>query len=227
MQDSEIDFSTVLGASMHDMKNSLCMLLQSIDTINDKIDHDDRTRAELAQIHYEIARVNSNLLQLLALYRNNNKSLPLNVEEHYLDEMIEELWAKNEMYIDNKGISCEYEIEEDLAWFFDLDLISNLLNDIVVNALRYTHTKILITAKKINNMLEIQILDDGKGYPEHMLLPNVDKMNAASLSQSRTGLGLYFATLIADAHTNNNCHGSINLNNGGNLGGSIFILRLP
>ena len=175
MKETEIDFSTVLGASMHDMKNSLCMLLQSIDLINEKIDHDNQTRAELAQIHYEIAKVNSNLLQLLALYKNNNKNFPLNVEEHYIDELVDELWAKNEMYIDNKQVTCTCDVEEELTWFFDLDLVSNLLNDILVNALRYTKSKILITAKILDKVLEINIYDDGNGYPDLMLNSPTDK----------------------------------------------------
>ncbi|PAJ73943.1 ATP-binding protein [Pseudoalteromonas sp. NBT06-2] len=227
MKDTKIDFSIVLGASMHDMKNSLCMLLQSIDLINEKIDHDKQTRAELAQIHYEIARVNSNLLQLLALYKNNNKNLPLNVEEYYIDEMIDELWAKNEMYIDNKQITCTCEVEDDLTWFFDLDLVSNLLNDILVNALRYTHSKIIITAKIVDSILEINIYDDGNGYPQSMINSPTDQMNSTKLVNSRTGLGLYFATLIANAHTTNDLQGSIELNNGGLLGGSIFTLKIP
>jgi signal transduction histidine kinase len=227
MKETGIDFSTVLGASMHDMKNSLCMLLQSIDLINEKIDHDNQTRAELAQIHYEIARVNSNLLQLLALYKNDNKNLPLNVEEHYIDELIDELWAKNEMYISNKEINCICEIEDDLAWFFDLDLVSNLLNDILVNALRYTKSKILITAKIVDQVLEINIYDDGSGYPEAMLNSPTDKMSTTHLIHNRTGLGLYFAHSIANAHEANNLKGTIELNNGGLLGGSIFTLKIP
>ncbi|MBU2967904.1 HAMP domain-containing histidine kinase [Pseudoalteromonas sp. C2R02] len=227
MKETEIDFSTVLGASMHDMKNSLCMLLQSIDLINEKIDHDNQTRAELAQIHYEIARVNSNLLQLLALYKNNNKNFPLNVEEHYIDELVDELWAKNEMYIDNKQITCTCDVEEELAWFFDLDLVSNLLNDILVNALRYTKSKILITAKIVDKVLEINIYDDGNGYPDLMLNSPTDKMSSTNLINNRTGLGLYFANLIANAHETNNLRGSIELNNGGLLGGSIFTLKIP
>ncbi|WP_042145163.1 MULTISPECIES: sensor histidine kinase KdpD [unclassified Pseudoalteromonas] len=227
MKETEIDFSTVLGASMHDMKNSLCMLLQSIDLINEKIDHDNQTRAELAQIHYEIAKVNSNLLQLLALYKNNNKNFPLNVEEHYIDELVDELWAKNEMYIDNKQVTCTCDVEEELAWFFDLDLVSNLLNDILVNALRYTKSKILITAKIVDKVLEINIYDDGNGYPDLMLNSPTDKMSSTNLINNRTGLGLYFANLIANAHETNNLRGSIELNNGGLLGGSIFTLKIP
>ncbi len=225
--ESKIDFSTILAASMHDMKNSLCLLLQSIDTISDKISPDCGTRSELAQFHYEISRVNSNLLQLLALYRESHNALPVNIEEHYLDDIFDELLAKNEIYIQNKKISCQYEVDSELCWYFDQDLISNLLNDILINALRYTNTHIFITATKHHDMLEIKIMDDGDGYPEYMLKAATNSMNPIALANSRTGLGLYFATLIANAHKLNDKMGRIELLNGGKLGGSIFILRIP
>jgi hypothetical protein len=43
----------------------------------------------------------------------------------------------------------------------------------------------------------------------------------------RTGLGLFFANIIARAHRSGNKQGSINLSNGSALGGSIFTLKLP
>ena len=52
-------------------------------------------------------------------------------------------------------------------------------------------------------------------------------MNTTNLINNRTGLGLYFANLIANAHETNNLRGSIELNNGGLLGGSIFTLKIP
>lgn len=227
MSHSPLDFSTVLAASMHDMKNSLCLLLQSIDTISTELEHTSKTRAEFAQFHYEIARLNSNLLQLLALYRNSQATLPLNIEEHYLDELFEELITKNELYIQNKVLHCSIEVDDELCWFFDHDLISNLLNDILVNAMRYSKSAIRLSASIKDNMLQIQIMDDGDGYPDEMLEKATDEMSPATLAKSRTGLGLYFASLIANAHTNNNRHGQVTLTNGGQLNGSVFTLTLP
>ena len=115
------------------------------------------------------------------------------------------------MYINNKQIICTCEVEDDLSWFFDIDLVSNLLNDILVNALRYTHSKILITAKITNDFLEIKIFDDGEGYPETMLNSPLVNMSSTDLLNNRTGLGLYFANLIAQAHETNNLHGCIEI----------------
>ena len=75
-----IDFSSVLASTVHEMKNSLCMLLQSIDTMAQDQDQNPRTAQELAKIHYEASRLNTNLLQMLSLYRVEKAQLPLMIE---------------------------------------------------------------------------------------------------------------------------------------------------
>lgn len=47
------------------------------------------------------------------------------------------------------------------------------------------------------------------------------------LSQGRTGLGLFFARLIASAHSQGKQQGEISLSNGGSLGGSVFRVKIP
>jgi hypothetical protein len=42
-----------------------------------------------------------------------------------------------------------------------------------------------------------------------------------------TKLGLFFASKIAQRHTNNEKKGCIKLKNGGELGGGVFTLKLP
>lgn len=227
MNDRSIDFSSVLASSVHDMKNSLCLLLQSIETLSNKFDQDQPEAQELAQIHYEASRLNSNLLQMLALYRARKDTLPINIEEWYLDELLDELMAKNEIYIHNKQLQIDLDIEPDLSWYFDNDLISNLLNDIFVNAMRYCNKRIKVTAKQVDELLEVTISDDGSGYPEQMLTSSHGLPQEIDLMTSRTGLGIYFAELIASSHKQDNVSGHISLANGGELNGSVFRLVLP
>ena len=227
MTNRSIDFSTVLAASVHDMKNSLCLLLQSIETLSLKFDQNQEEAQELALIHYEASRLNSNLLQMLALYRAQKDVLPINVEEWYLDDLIDELLTKNELYINNKQLAIQVDIETDLAWYLDNDLVSNLLNDIFVNAMRYCEKRIVINAKQVNECLEISISDDGSGYPEDMLVSSNSVPKDIDLTTSRTGLGIYFAELIASSHQQDDRVGHIQLENGGSLNGSVFRLVLP
>ncbi|NTS77629.1 HAMP domain-containing histidine kinase [Catenovulum sp. SM1970] len=210
------------------MKNSLCMLIQSIDTLSTQSAEQDKEQSEeLARLHYEASRLNTNLLQLLSLYRAEKNQLPLNVEEHYIEDLIDEVLAKNELYIENHQLSVEADFDSELVWYFDMDMISNLLNDIFINALRYSKGKIHVKAELEAEQLKISIADNGEGYPESMLAISEVEMHDLDLNAGRTGLGLFFARLIAQAHQNKNKQGKILLQNGGSLGGSVFTLYLP
>ncbi|WP_199915573.1 sensor histidine kinase [Saccharobesus litoralis] len=228
MGTGSIDFSTVLASAVHDMKNSLCMLIQSIDKLSHKMSNQSNEDAEeLARLHYEASRLNTNLLQLLTLYRAEKNQMPLNVEEHYLDDVFDEILAKNELYIEKNKLEVSINVDNELCWHFDIDMISSLLNDIFINALRYSAGFICMSADIIDNELIITVEDNGEGYPERMLAIQNSEMHDLDLNAGRTGLGLYFARLIAAAHTNIDKQGSIELTNGGKLGGSVFKLRLP
>ncbi|MCM2679774.1 sensor histidine kinase [Echinimonas agarilytica] len=224
-----IEFSSVLAACVHDMKNSLFMLLQSIEQLAASENMADEKKQELAKLHYEAYRVNTNLMQLLGLYRLEKKSLPLNVEENFIADILDEMVAKNSLYLDNRGIEVTCEVDSDLVWYLDNDLISNLLSDIVNNALRYCDRQIALSAYiSPQNELVVQIEDDGDGYPEQMLNFSLHgDMAEFEASSGRTGLGLYFAGLIAESHKNESKRGYIQLRNGGRFGGSVFTLTLP
>ena len=63
-----IDFASVLASTVHDMKNSLCMLIQSTEFIQQESQQlSEPAKDELARLNYEANRLNSNLLQLLSL----------------------------------------------------------------------------------------------------------------------------------------------------------------
>ena len=224
----QIDFASVLASCVHDMKNSLFMLLQSIEQLAEGENLPEQHQHELAKLHYEAYRVNTNLMQLLGLYRIEKKRLPLQIEEYFVIDLFEELIAKNTLYLTNRNIEIQSHVDEDLAWYFDNDLINNLLTDVVNNALRYCKKNIILSARlTLDDELEIEIHDDGEGYPQQMLNFSLDQTMEFDMKGGRTGLGLYFASLIANSHKNKNRHGRIALCNGGQLGGSVFTLTLP
>ena len=68
--------------------------------------------------------------------------------------------------------------------------------------MRYGNKAINVLAKLEDKQLIIRIEDDGQGYPENMLEQSHSDMADFYVSQGRTGLGLFFARLIAQAHSN-------------------------
>ncbi|WP_241968770.1 sensor histidine kinase [Idiomarina tyrosinivorans] len=208
------------------MKNSLSMLLQLIERLTEQVNQPDVAN-DLAHLHYETQRINMGLIQLLALYRHDADSLPLAMEENFADELIEDVLAQNEVYIQQRQLTVTTDIEPDLAAYFDRDLIYTLVNDIVVNAMRYAADKLHIVAKKADKGLTIEIHDDGPGYPENMLQSSIQPLGELDLTAARTGLGLFFAQLIASVHQRDDVSGKILLENNGCFGGSLFRLTLP
>lgn len=228
MDHPEIDFATVLASGVHDMKNSLCMLIQSMELLQQELSgQSESASSELARIHYEASRLNTNLLQLLSLYRIEKDQLPLHMDEYNVDDLCDEILLKNELYSEQKHIQVTKQCPPHLNWFFDNDLISNLVNDMFVNALRYSRSQLLITASEQQGQLILELHDDGQGYPADMLDNSDEGISNLNLAAGRTGLGLFFAHMIARAHQNRGQCGRIELSNGGQFGGAVFRLILP
>lgn len=223
-----IDFASVLASTVHDMKNSLCMLIQSTELIQQESELlSESARDELARLNYEANRLNSNLLQLLSLYRLERNQLPVQIDEHYLNDITEEILLKNQYYAEQRKITITLQQSDNLCWFFDYDLVVNLLSDAVANALRYCNKQILINISTPNNTLRIEVHDDGPGFPDFMLNSDNLDMNTPDLANNHTGLGIFFAKLIASAHLNKGNRGTVKLSNDGALGGGVFCLTLP
>jgi K+-sensing histidine kinase KdpD len=184
-------------------------------------------REHLASAHYEAARLNTGLVQLLSLYRAGLDNLPLNIDEHDLEDVIDDLRATNESYLNHKNMILEVNQSADLVWYLDADLIGILLNDVLINAMRYSQKKIRLSVYTQDQKLVFKVEDDGPGYPQSMLKAHNINMQHCDMGQGRTGLGLFFARLIAQAHSKNEAKGTISLENGGSLGGSVFVLTLP
>lgn len=223
-----IDFSTVLASAVHDMKSSLNLLQQSIDSLSECLPAENSVASNhLSTAHYEASRLNTGLVQLLSLYRAEMENLPINVDECFIEDLLENICLNNESYIAHKKMSIEIQQQADLCRYLDEDLITLLLNDMLVNAMRYGKSKIKLNAFEQDDWLVLQVEDDGPGYPQNMLETNALRMSEFSLSEGRTGLGLFFARLIAEAHSVGDKQGQIILKNGGSFGGSVFTLKLP
>lgn len=223
-----IDFASVLASTVHDMKNSLCMLIQATELIQqESLQLSTAAQDELARLNYEANRLNSNLLQLLSLYRLERNQLPVQIDQHVVADVTEEVLLKNQFFSEQQKLQITLEQPDNLYWYFDYDLIVNLLNDAVANALRYCRQHIALVVTTQQEQLVIEVHDDGKGFPDFMLNATPFNMNTPDLANNHTGLGIFFATLITIAHQNKGKHGSVELINGGRFGGGVFRLSLP
>lgn len=224
---NQIDFSTILASSVHDMKNSLGLLLSTLDSMTEQCGQCERSSKEAQCLRYEANRLNGNLLQLLTLYKINRQHVVPDISHHRVFDFLEENLVGNEPLLDAKGITLELECQEDLVWFFDRELLAGVLNNILNNAFKYAGDRMRVSAVTEADGLVLRIEDNGRGYPASMLGPYSDERNSVSFQSGSTGLGLYFAAVIASLHKNGDRQGSVVISNGGGLGGGCFAIHLP
>ncbi len=223
-----VDFSLVLASSVHDMKNSVGMLLASLEGFIESNPPENPSQVEHFNIlQYEASRINSELVQLLTIYRMQNDHLPLRIDQHYVIDVLEDQVARNHALIESKSINLKLDCDDNLEWYFDADLVGSVVQNVIVNCSRYTRGELLVSAKVIDDFLEIIVADDGMGYPPAMMDAPSKLVEEADVSAGKTHLGLYFAEQIAQLHKQKNRVGYIKLLNGQPLGGGVFGLYLP
>lgn len=225
---TDMDFSLVLASSIHDMKNSITMLLGTMDDITQQCRPDHcPSHSKLVLMQHEGQRLTRHLIQLLTLYRVDTSQYFLNVSENYLKELFDEIALENELVLNARGIQIEVDCDDEISGFFDKELIVGVINTIVNNAYRYANGIVRLSAYVADRFLVLSIEDDGPGYPQNMLLPLSTESSPINFSTGGTGLGLYFAQRVAKLHTNNGRHGYIETCNAGINNGGRFTLYLP
>lgn len=224
----DLDVSDVIASTVHDIKNSLTVVLGSLDEMAGGCAAGScPTHRGLYHLRYEGKRLNGSLIQLLSLYRMENGRYFLNVTENDLEECLEECGLENEETLATKGIRIDIECESGLIGYFDRELVMGVINTVTNNAYRYTKDRITLSAQQCGQFLRISVVDNGPGYPEEMLHRAGDGQVPVSFSTRSTGLGLYFAARVAAIHKNKEHRGYITTGNDGPDGGGCFSLFLP
>ena len=224
--DESINFTTVLASSIHDMKNSLGIVLNSIDEMVHNLG-DTLPAIQLAKLQCEAQQVNDNLVQLLALYKMENQGLAVNIDEYFVRDFLEEMLSSAKAMFKMRNIELDIHCPADLAWYYDRDLIAGALRNAVNNALRYAKTKIRIVAEESHHYLVLSVHDDGKGYSEDIMNNGRTQGHGMDFSSGNTGLGLFFTSRVVELHNNKGRHGAIEFGTSDVLGGARFSIKLP
>lgn len=226
--DNEATFSAIIASSVHDMKNSLGMLLGALDEIMSRCEPNQCPSFDgFSHLRYEGNRVNHSLMQLLSLYRISNDQYSLNETHNDVEECLEECFLESQGLLELKGIQTELDCDEELLWYFDRNLIVGMLNSVINNSYKYTKSIIKISAYVKDGYLAISVADDGNGYPESMLHEANQQTHAIDYKTGSTGLGLYFSSCIAKLHEHKDKQGYITTTNDGISGGGNFTIYLP
>lgn len=180
------------------------------------------------QALYETQRVNGNLVQLMAIYKLEEGMYPFEPVEVELEDFADEVLGRVRQLAKLKGLELSCVLQPGMpGWFFDHELINSVVAQSLFNSVRYAHAAVQLSLGIHGGQLEIEVTDDGPGFPEFMLEQGFASMQGIDVRTGSTGLGLFFSRMAAGLHQRGGVSGSTRLSNGGSLGGGCFVITLP
>jgi len=223
----DVALSLLLASSVHDIKNSLGLLLNTLETeIAQTPPRDDAQRLRFATLQGEAARINHALISLLGLYRLRHNPLPVRIAQVFVADFLEEQISASQLLFDTRRLQVALECEQELVGYFDAALIAGVIDNVLVNAAHYARRQIQVRASQQNEELVLEVFDDGPGFPQKMLRAPIDSERGIDFGSGSTNLGLYFAAQIAARHRRGEQRGRIEVCNPA-AGGGCFRLWLP
>jgi signal transduction histidine kinase len=217
-----------LGMVAHDLRSLLCGVALEASRLADKASDSSEGRLTVTavkRLERYVARMNRLIGDLVDVVSIDAGKLAVRRQSCDGAALLSEAVETFKLRAREEGISLHRETsEEKLAAELDYDRISQVLANLIANALKFTPRggHIVVRGERTANGLRVSVTDTGIGIPSHQLEAIFQRFWQAGESDRRgLGLGLHISKCIVDAH-------------GGRIwaesklgAGSVFVFTIP
>lgn len=218
-------YNTLLNSLSHELKTPISTIIGAVDTLKSnpvKLTEDNR-RELVSEIDLAGSRLHRQVNNLLSMSRLESDLFKLQLDWYDIHEIIYTVIENNRP--DSSSHKIVFRENENLPLYrVDGPLIEQILHNILQNAIQYTPagTEVQFKVNKREKRFEIEITDNGKGFPTDKMDLVFDKFyRLPDSAAGGTGLGLSIAKGFANAH-----NGDIKLENVP-TGGAKFTIFIP
>lgn len=208
----------------HDLRTPLARMQARIEMVMDGGGDQETFSDALLDCAEEADRMGRMLTLLLDISEAETGTMYLDTEQVRVLSVSEDVLHLYSCLAEEKAISLALDIPEDLFVTADRGRLSQMLANLVDNAIKYTPEGGLVRIRGASgeNGVEIRVEDTGCGICESEQERIFERLYRADKSrhQKGFGLGLSLVRAIATAHG-----GSISVTSG--TGGTVFLLVLP
>lgn len=184
---------------VHDLRSPFNAIMGFSDIIVNE--YEDLTKTEIVEIAANIYKSSKgaiglieNLMEWAKIQLNKISFKP---EEINLYESIENTIDLSKLYSKKKQILIEENIPQDIKIYTDKNLLNTVIRNLLSNAIKFTSQEgqIKITAKKVNEHVELSVKDSGIGISEE----NIQKLfkeneyytTKGTSNEKGSGIGLF------------------------------------
>lgn len=195
------------------------------DTICENKKNIARYSKSLKQNCYRMLRLVNNLIDLTKI---DSGFLKLNIQNHNIVSVVEDVTLSVAEYIESKNINIQFDTDvEEKYSAFDTDAIERIMLNLLSNAVKFTPEdgSILVNISDKEEYILISVKDSGIGIPDEMLEVIFDRFRQVDKSLARntegSGIGLNLVKSLVELQG-----GEISVKS--KCGeGSEFIVKLP
>lgn len=217
----------LIGDVAHELRTPLTTIQGYMEGLMDSVLPADEETYQA--VHHEADRLKRLVNDLQELSRVESGAYELERHPISIASLVNEIYKRLEQQFAEKGVELEVVVHQNLPKVMgDEDRLSQVLLNLVGNALQYTPSggSVTISAERKDSEIQITVSDTGIGIsPEH--LQNIfTRFYRVDKSRSRagggSGIGLTIAKHLVEAHG-----GEIWARSAGPGQGSSFIFTLP
>lgn len=185
----------------HELKTPIAIAYSANDALlNYDADSDPQKKVTYLNIaNKQLKRLGELVENILAMSMERRKTMRLNPETILLRPFIEEIAAAQHMRGEKK-IAINVDIAESVSIVADKIHLSNILNNLIDNAIRYSDDSVAITIS--GNEKEISVADNGIGIPARSIPYLFNKFYRVPHGNRQDvrgyGIGLFYVKSVLD-----------------------------
>lgn len=214
-----VRYRNTLGDLAHSLKTPLAVMRGLIDAEQTPGELRHQALEQLKRmdeiVAYQLARA--------AASGHRTFSAPLAV-----DQLAEDLVRSLEKVYADKGVLCEFELDDKARFHGERGDLSEVLGNLLDNAFKWARTRVLLSSRSLGGPrarrpgIELMVEDDGPGVPEHLLTRIGERGLRADERVHGHGIGLSIVREIAASYG-----GVLEVGRSTELGGARFVFRIP
>lgn len=179
----------------HELKTPLAVM-KNYGTLLQQPNLSETERIEYAKVITESSRKQANLItNILKLNKLENQSLFPVASEYDLSEQIRECLLGYEYVWEQKNIDIDADIQENVLFRADSELLSLVWNNLLSNAFKFTPEggRVSVSLRADGNAVTVAVSDTGDGIPPEVGAHIFEKFYQGDTSHSTQGNGLGLA----------------------------------
>lgn len=205
LNDLKSDFISTVS---HELRTPLAVMKGAISNMERGIlgELNEEQIEAVGMTHSNIKRLTRLINDLLDLSRLESGKTELHPNEVPTEKLVEQTVKNFQMMAQNKQIKIEIALPRNLPHLYvDEDMTTQVLTNLMDNALRYAKNRVSIEVASVDNAIEFRIGDDGIGIESKDAMRLFNKFEQVNRSKGGsgykgTGLGLAICKEIVESH---------------------------